>query len=69
MRSCSRHWVLDRRKENTRAAAMRLLVAFTGAAQGSLYCAQGFVDDALACYRCVLSVLDSGVGKVSVAVG
>ena len=43
--------MLDRRKQNARAAAMRLLVGFTGAAQGSLYCAQAFVDDTLACYR------------------
>ena len=57
MRDCSRHWVLDRRKQNARAAAMRLLVGFTGAAQGSLYCAQAFVDDTLACYRSTLAAV------------
>ena len=44
--------MLDRRKDSYRAAALRLLVAFAGAAQGSLYSVQSFVDDALACYRC-----------------
>ena len=39
--------------DQARSAAVRLLISFIGAAQGSLYSVTSFVDDVLACYRCV----------------